>query len=167
MEEEKELKNITKSFEDALGIFKKKDYKNAIGKFQAIVETYKDSEYYSVLEIQTRSKVYQNIANSFLNPVKVELKGDEDYLSEGLFNLNSGNPDKALELLAKIESKNKSDAYIKYLMALAHLKKEDTEKCMEYLEQAIKLDAYYKVIAHNEPDFDSFQEDEKFEAIIS
>ena len=166
LEEEKKLKLITDEFTKAVQLFNQKDYKKAIEAFDQIVEKYKDSEYYSVLEIQTRSKVYRSISHSQLNPVRIKLSNDEDYLNEGIFNMNAGNIDRALELFHHLEKNKYNDPYLSYLLSIVYLKKEDTEMSLKYLKKCISKDDFFKVIAYNEPDFSPLFENENFLSMI-
>lgn len=160
--EEKQLQAITDEFGKGVEAFKKRECQQAVDIFTKIVETYKDTEFYSVTEIQARSQVYLRICDSRLNPVKLELQSEEDYLSDGLFLLNAGELDKALERFKYLEEKNYSDPYLGYLFSLVYARKEEPETCMEYLTAAIEKDEIYRVIAHNEPDFELMLEHEEF-----
>jgi predicted Zn-dependent protease len=165
--EEKELKKISQEFNKALQAFHKEDFKTAHELLTHIVETYKESEYDSVLEIQTQSKIYQSLADSRLHPKRISLKTDEDYLNEGLYNLNAGNLDLALKYLLDLAEKRKaSDPYVQYLLSLAYAKQDDEEKALQYLKKCVSKDDHYKVIAHNEPDFESLSENSEFQALI-
>jgi len=166
LQEEKEFHQIKDAFNEAIGVFNKKDYKSAHDLFERIVEEYKDSEYYNVLEIQARSKVYRNITDSLLNPVKIELTNNEEYLNEGLYNLNSGNFNRALELFNYLERQDKNDAYVFYLMAITLFKLGEKEKALETLAKCIGMDKHYKIIVHNEPDFETLLDDEQFIAVV-
>jgi tetratricopeptide (TPR) repeat protein len=165
--EEKELNSITNEFAKGMEAFKKQECRDASDIFNGIIENYKDSEYYSVLEIQTRSKVYKRICEARHNPPKVPLDQDKDYLFDGIYNLNAGKLDMALERFEYLKNKGNNDPYLYYLLSLLYLKKEDHDTCLDYLKKAIQLDATYKVIAHNEPDFDPLFENESFVALIS
>ena len=167
LNEEKQLAKIIKEFTSVVQIFSKKEYEKAEKAFGSIIEKYKDSDFYSVLEIQMRSKAYKNICYAQLHPVKIELASDEDYLNEGIYNLNAGNFDMALELLNHLEINGYKDSYVSYLLSIIYLKKEDSDNSLEYLKKAVEKDEYYRIIAHNEPDFDSlFEKNEEFAAII-
>ncbi len=166
LKEEKELTKAIEEFTAAVKIFQTKDYEKAISAFEGIIEHYEDSEYYSVLEIHGRANVYKNICQSQLNPVKVELNSDENYLNEGIFNLNAGNLDRALELLEPLVKKGYQEAYANYLLSLVYLKKREIDTAMDYLRKAVGKDSCYKIIAHNEPDFEDIFENETFFAII-
>lgn len=165
--EEKELKKIGQEFNKALQAFHKKDFKTALELLTVIIENYKDSEYDSVLEIQTQSKIYRSLADSRLHPQKISLKTDEDFLNEGLYNLNAGHLDQALKYFLELSEKRKySDPYIYYLISLAYVKQDDEEKALQYLKKCVAKDDYYKIIAHNEPDFEALSESSEFLAII-
>jgi len=162
LKEEKELQTITGEYEKALRLFHKKSYHKANAAFKQIIETYKDSEFYSVLEIQTRVKVHYTITQAQLHPVKIKLETMQDYVWEGVYQLNAGNTDKALELFSHAEKENHKDAYLYYLIAAAYLKKEDTANSLRYVEKCLKKDAYYKVIVYNEPDFEPLLQNQDF-----
>jgi len=166
LSEEKELEKIIKEFSGAVQMFSKKEYEKTEKVFESISERYKDSEYYSVLEVQMRATVYKNICHAQLNPKKIELTGDEDYLNEGIYSLNAGNVDRALELLNHLEKNGYKDPYVNYLLSIVYLRKEDINRSMEYLKKAVEKDKFYKIIAHNEPDFDSLVENEVFATIV-
>jgi tetratricopeptide (TPR) repeat protein len=165
LREERELKQIRETFTRGIDLFRQRQYKEALAVFTEIVQEYEDSEYYSILEIEGRSKVYKKICEAQLFPVKIELRDDEDYLFDGIYQLNTGNLDKALERFNYLKEKNYQDPYLIYLLSLVYLKKEDTETCFKYLKQAIDQEEYYKVIAYNEPDFDPLFDNQRYAAL--
>jgi predicted Zn-dependent protease len=162
LKEEKELQTITAEYEKALLLFHKKSFHKADAAFKQIIETYKDSEFYSVLEIQTRVKVHHAISQAQLHPMTIKLETMQDYIWEGVYQLNAGNTDKALELFNHAEKENNKDAYLYYLIAAAYLKKEDTVNSLRYVEKCLKKDAAYKVIVYNEPDFEPLLQNQDF-----
>jgi tetratricopeptide (TPR) repeat protein len=166
LKEEKELQSISEEYEKALQFFHKKNYHKAGEAFKKIIEAYKDSEFYSVLEIQTRSKVYQSIAQAQQHPAAIKLETVQDYIWEGVYQLNAGDADKALELFSHAEKENSKDAYLCYLIAAAYLKKDDTANTLRYLEKCIKKDEQYKVIVYNEPDFETLLQNQDFLALV-
>jgi predicted Zn-dependent protease len=165
--EEKELKKISQEFNKALQTFHKKDFKASQEMLTEIIENFKNSEYDSVLEIQTQSKIYRSLAESRLHPQKVSLKTDDDYLNEGLYHLNAGQLDQALKYFLELSEKRKySDPYIYYLISLTYTKQGDEEMALQYLKKCVAKDDYYKIIAHNEPDFESLSENPDFVDMI-
>jgi len=165
--EEKQLKDITKEFTGGIKLFNEKECRQAAKKFAAIIEKYKDSDYYSILEIQARSKVYRNICEARFDPVKIELHDDKDYLYNGIYHLNTGAIDDALERFNYLEKKKFDDPFLYYLLSLVYLKKDNKKACLNYLKTAIDKDEYYKIIAYNEPDFDSLSENEEFSILLN
>jgi tetratricopeptide (TPR) repeat protein len=166
LKEEKELQAITEEYEKALQVFHKKSYAKAGDAFKKIIETYKDSEFYSVLEIQTRAKVFQSIAQAQTHPVAIKLENAQDYVWEGVYQLNAGNLDKALELFLHAEKNNYRDAYLYYVMAAAYLRKEDAPNALRYVEKCLKKDEHYKIVVYNEPDFEPLLQDQEFLKLV-
>lgn len=166
LKEEKELQSISEEYEKALQSFHKKNYAKAGEAFAKIIDAYKDSEFYSVLEIQTRAKTFQSIAHSQTHPVKLKLESAQDHLWEGVFQLNAGNVDQALEHFTHAENNNYRDAYLYFLMATAYLRKEDTAGSLRYVEKCLKKDVGYKVIVYNEPDFEPLHENPEFLKLV-
>ena len=166
LKEEKELQAISEEYEKALQLFHKKTYAKAGEAFRKIIETYKDSEFYSVLEIQTRAKVFQSITAAQIHPVTVKLESVQDHLWEGIYQLNAGNTDQALDHFIHAEKNNLRDAYLYYLMAAAYLRKEDTANSLRYIEKCLKKDESYKVIVYNEPDFEPLQQNQDFLKLV-
>jgi len=164
--EERELKELRETFARGVELFKQRQYKEALSVFAGIVQEYESSEFYSILEIEGRSKVYRKICDAKLNPVKLELNDDKDYLGDGIYQLNIGNLDKALERFNYLKEKNYRDpSYLNYLISLGYLKKGNAEACLNHLEQAIDQDEFYKIIAYNEPDFDSLFENQRYSTL--
>jgi len=165
--EEKELKKITAEYQKAIQFFNKKDFQKVSQLLDNLIENYQDSEYYSVLEIQTRAKKYKNIAEIKLHPKRIKLNTKEDFLEDGLLNLNDGNLERALEALSRSEKEKKiNDPYLYYLFSIVYLKMGEIEKSIEYLKKCINKDPHYKILAYNEPDFESLMEDEDFISVI-
>jgi tetratricopeptide (TPR) repeat protein len=166
LKEEKELQAISEEYEKALQSFHKKNYAKALEAYKKLIETYKDSEFYSVLEIQTRAKVYMSIAQAQVHPIKLTLESTQDYVWEGVYQLNAGNVDQALEHFLYAEKNNYRDAYVYYLMAAAYLRKEDTANALRCVEKCLKKDEKYKVIVYNEPDFEPLQQNPDFLKLV-
>ncbi|HOW44214.1 MAG TPA: hypothetical protein PK919_03465 [Candidatus Aminicenantes bacterium] len=166
LKEEKELQSISEEYEKALQQFHKKNYAKAGESFARIIEAYKDSEFYSVLEIQTRAKVYLNIANAQTHPVKLKLENPQDHVWEGVYQLNAGSATKALEHFAAAEKGNYRDAFLYYLMAAASLRQDDADGALRYVDKCVKKDPAYKVIIYNEPDFEPLQQNPEFLKLV-
>ncbi|MCP4221685.1 MAG: hypothetical protein GY765_44090 [bacterium] len=166
LKEDKQLAAITKVFTEAIKVFAKRNYKEALGAFVKLVEAYKNSDFYSVMEIRARAGIYKNICEAQLNPVAIELVTDSDYLNHAVYSLNAGDYPKAVELLNQLQEKEFEGNYVNYLLALTHARMEDAENALTYLRKAVEADETYKVIAHNESNFDTLFENEEFLALV-
>ncbi len=167
LHEEKELANITNEFSKGVELFARKEFTKALEVFDELIEKYKDTEYYSIAEIQTRSKVYKTICEAQLNPVEIKLETDDDYLNQGIFNLNAGDYNQALKLFHQLEGRGYKDSYLNYLLSIVYLRKRDLDSCLKQLKKCIKKDNFYKTIAYNEPDFEEIFDHEEFQTIVS
>ncbi len=167
LSEEKELKSITQLFAEAMAAFTRRDFAAARQQFLTIIESHRDSEHYSVLEITGRSEVYLRMSEAQLNPQKIDLKSAEDVLNEGVYQLNAGHVDRALELLGGLVKKNGYDPYVDFLLAVAHKRKGDIAAALEHLARCIGKDPHYKVMAFNEPDFENLHENREFLDLVS
>jgi len=166
LNEDEQLKDITEEYTKGMKVFAKREYSNALKLFDTTIEKYKDTEYFSVSEIKTRVKVYRTICHSQLNPVEIQLETDEDYLNEGVFSLNAGKYDRAIELFDELENRKYKDLYLDYLLSIAYLKKDDIETCLKHLKKCIKKDNFFKIIAYNEPDFEKIFDHDEFRSIV-
>jgi tetratricopeptide (TPR) repeat protein len=166
LSEEKQLKHITEEFTKGIDFFRKRDCQQSLDVFSRIVEEYNDSQYYSVLEIQGRSKIYKTLCDARINPVKFELEEDEDYLFDGIFHLNAKNLDIAMERFHYLEEKKYKPAYANYLLSLVYLKKKEIQNCLKYLKKAIEGDDFFRVIAYNEPDFEILFDNDAFLSMV-
>jgi len=166
LSEEKQLKSITEEFTKGVAFFRKRECQQAFEIFNRTIEEYKDSQYYSVLEIQSRSKFYKMLCQARLYPVKTDDWDDDDYLNDGIFHLNAGDLDKAQERFNYLEEKKFSHPNLGYLLSLVHLKKGDIETCLMYLKKAIKSDEFFKVVAYNEPDFEPMFDNDEFTGMV-
>ncbi len=166
LNEEKELGSITADFSKAVETFKQRTYPQAQTMFEQIIDQYKDSHFDRVLMVRNSSMVYRNICQSQINPVKIELTCDEDYLFDGIYFLNAGKLDKALERFHYLLEKEYADPYLYYLLAIIAIKKRETSHCISYLKKAIHKDPSYRIIAHNETNFDGLAEYDDFVSLV-
>ncbi len=162
LKEDKEIQQITDEFAKAMAVFHKRDYAKAHDLFDAIGETYRLSDSYSVQEMHARAKVYLSIVDSHLNPVKIELKTREDILWEATFQLNAGKLDQAATLFARIAKESKDDANYHFLTAILQHKLGNDDQALQALAESVRLDKSFGVLAINEPDFAELAEDPRF-----
>lgn len=166
LKEDSQLNEISKKFSTAVKKFTKREYKEAAVNFGNIISDYKDSEFYSVLEIQVRSKSYLNICKSRTEKKKSSPETDDDILNELLFYINTDDFEEAQKIIRKLETKKVKTPYLIYLKSLFAFKQDDIDVALELLKKTISMDERYKIIANNEPDLQELQENEEFLTII-
>ncbi len=166
LKEDNQLNEISKKFSEAIKKYTKKEYKEAAVDFGNIIEEYKDSEFYSVLEIQTKSKSYKNICDQRAKKKKIESDDEDEILNELLFSINIGDEKESEKIIKKLEEKKINSPYSIYLKALFAFSQEDIDAGLGLLKKAVAKDEKYKIIANNEPDLQDLQENEEFLTII-
>ncbi len=166
LKEDSQLNEISKTFSEAIKKFTKREYKEAVIDFGNIIGKYKNSEFYSVLEIQARAKSYKNICESKTSGKKNEPETEDSILNELLFYIHTDEYAEAEKTIKKLETKKINSAYSIYLRSLLAFRMEDVEATFELLKKAISKDEKYKIIANNEPELQDLQENEEFLAII-
>jgi len=166
LKEDNQINEISKKFTTAVKKFTKKEYKEAGEEFGKIIDEYGDSEFYSVLEIQARAKSYRNICEQKTARKKSASESEDDILNELLFFINNKDFRETDKVIKKLETKKINSPYSIYLKSLAAFGQEDVEAGMGLLKKAVAKDDRYKIIANNEPDLQSLQENEDFLAII-
>ncbi len=166
LKEDNQLNEISKKFSEAVKKFTKREFKEASADFEKIIDEYKDSEFYSVLEIQTKSKSYKNICDQRTLKKRAATEDEDDILNELLFYINIDDIDEAEKIVKKIETKKINSSYSIYLRSLLAFRQDDVEAGMGLLKKTIAKDNRYKIIANNEPDLQDLQENEEFLAII-
>ncbi len=166
LKEDSQLNEISKKFSEAIKKYTKKEYKEAAADFGKIIDEYKESDFYSVLEIQTKSKSYKNICDQRATKKKIESDTEDEILNELLFSINIDDVKESEKIIKKLEAKKINSSYSIYLKALFAFSQEDIDAGLGLLKKAIDKDEKYKIIANNEPDLQDLQENEEFLTII-
>jgi tetratricopeptide (TPR) repeat protein len=163
-DKEKARKN---SYEEALNAFgramkalNKRDYTKALEGLNAFMESHPGEK-----ELIDRCNVYVKICNQHISPEKPALKTYDDYYRQGVFKLNDGEFEEAAKLLSKAHQIEPKAGEILYYLANTYCHMQDVDACLEYLKQAVKLDAAFAVLAQNELDFSKLREDKRFAVI--
>jgi len=166
LKEDNQLNEISKKFSEAIKKFTKKEFKEAASDFGKIIDEYKESDFYSVLEIQTKSKSYKNICDHRALKKRTGSDSEDEILNELLFSVNIGDEKESEKIIKKLEAKKINSAYSIYLKALFAFSQEDIDSGLGLLKKTISKDERYKIIANNEPDLQDLQENEEFLTII-
>ncbi len=156
----KYFKDELAAYSKSMKIFRKGDFQKAAG---AIKEFLK--EYPSEMELTDRANIYLNICEGRLNKDKIILKTFSDYYQYGVYKMNQGEFKESLKALEKAREKKPKEGKVFYLMANVFCLMEDEKKCLEYLKKAVKMDDFFGLLAQNETNFETFQENKKFNLI--
>lgn len=148
------------AYSKAMKDFRKKEYQGASEKLKAFLKEF-DSE----KELIDRAKMYINICEGRRKKQTKALKSLDDYYQYAVYNLNMGYYEEALELLDKAQEKNPREGKVFYLKANVFCLMGTYEECLENLKKALKIDKFFGILAHNEPDFEPLWEDKKFKLI--
>ena len=144
-------------YNQAMKYFHNGDFEKAKESLSSIGKDYPKER-----ELVDRTNLYLQICENRLNPPKDTLKTGADFFQNGIFLMNQGRYDEAIESLKKAHSKNPKDAKALYTMADASCLKGDLDLCLDFLKQAVGLDPFFAVLAQNEVDFESVREDSRF-----
>lgn len=117
-------------------------------------------------ELLDRAKLYLDIIQARGKKDSIPLKSFEDYYQYGIFRLNQGRYEDALDLFRKANKKKAKQAKVYYAIADAYCLMGEKDKCISNLKKAVKLDEFYGILAQNETDFDELREDEEFNLIF-
>jgi len=113
-------------------------------------------------ELADRAEMYLMICQTRLKEETFTLKTFEDYYNYGVYKINQGEYEEAVNLLNKAADKEPKEGKVPYLLATIYSRMEKPEESLEYLKKAIQMDNYFSILAQNEVDFESFKEDKKF-----
>jgi len=147
-------------FEAAVKLFAKQDFARARDLFRAIPERYPGE-----LEIGDLSRSREAICERRAHPEAPRLTSPEDYCNRGVFLLNEGNHDGALEHFRQaVEGGGSGQAW--YLMACTLVRCDRLSEAMEALGKAIQREPSNRARASNEPDFEGLREEAAWDSLI-
>jgi tetratricopeptide (TPR) repeat protein len=149
------------SFSKAMEYFHKGNFDKAKQHLEDFIKTHGEEK-----EILDRAKLYLDIVKAREQKEDIPPKTFEDCYQYGIFRLNQGRYEEAIELFQKANKKKPKQGKIHYALADAYCLMGQKDKCLLNLKEAIKLDEFYGILAQNETDFDPFKEDEEFKSII-
>ena len=148
------------SYNQAMKSFRKGDYTKA----KEMLEQFID-KFASEWEFVDRAKINLNICTARLEDIKITLKTFDDYYQHGVFSLNQGNHEEALQALKKANEMEPKEGKVWYLLADVLCRMGKKDKSLDHLKEAVKLDSFFGILAQNEADFDELKADKRFNLI--
>jgi tetratricopeptide (TPR) repeat protein len=149
------------SFNKAMKYFHKGDFDKAKQSLEDFIKSHSEEK-----ELLDRAKIYLDIIQARGKKESIPLKSFDDYYQYGIFRLNQGRYEDAMDLFKKANKKKAKQAKVYYAMAHAYCLMDEKDKCIANLRKAVKLDEFYGILAQNETYFDVFREDEEFNSIF-
>jgi len=88
------------------------------------------------------------------------------WLALGWCHKRSGRIDLAIEALETAMGIDSDEPLVRYNLACYCSVAGDKQRALSYLEQALSLDANYRLLIAHEPDFDAIRSDPDFQAVV-
>ncbi|MCP2519963.1 tetratricopeptide repeat protein [Candidatus Aminicenantes bacterium AC-335-K20] len=148
-------------YSKAMSYFHKKEYLKAIELFKEIINKYSNEK-----EVVDRANLYLSICKNRIEGEKIELKTFDDYFYYGIYHLNLGNYEKAMELLKEAQKKDPKEGKVYYALADVSAQMGDNKLALDFLKKAIELDSFFKILAQNEVDFEPLKENKEFQELV-
>ena len=148
-------------YEQAMRVFHKGDF----GKAEELLAAFVANESQE-RELFDRAQLYLTICRGKKDKTSLPLKTFDDYFNAGVYNINSGLQKEALKLLTKAGELEPKEGRVPYMMSMAAFKDGDEEGSLKYLQKAVQLDEYFKILAQNETDFEKLLKNEAFQNIV-
>ncbi len=135
-------------------------------KFDKAKEIFEKLAHGPVIEIAARARVHIQLCDQKLKTENAPApKTAEDCYNLGLFELNAGRTEGALENLAKADKLNPRQDYILYALAAAHARLGNTDAALTHLSQAIELRPQNRHHARRDEDFQPLGNEPRFKQL--
>lgn len=160
---QKRAKAALREYEQSLKLFYRHEYADAKKGFEAIL-----AEYGREVEMARRIHDYIRVCDQRLETKRSAPRDLEGLYNAGVFALNAGNYDRALQLLERAEKIEPKTDHVLYSLAAALAQKGEADLALEKLRAAVAINpaGYHHVHARRDPDFASLQENEAFRQLV-
>jgi tetratricopeptide (TPR) repeat protein len=148
------------SYGEAVKAYRKGNSEKAVESFKSLIK-----EYASEKELVDRAQTYIKICQEGKSKESFPLKTFDDFYEYGIFKMNQGNYEEALELFQKAIEKDPDHAKILYFMAGIYQSMGDVDQSLEFLKKAVQKDKYFKILAQNDSAFEALRENKKFKIL--
>lgn len=160
---QKRAKAALKGYEQALKLFYRHEYAEAKKAFERIL-----GEYGREVEMARRIDDFIRVCDQRLETKKAMPRDLDGLYNAGVFALNAGNYDLAVQYLERAEKLAPRADHVLYSLAAALAQKGETDQTLKRLRAAMSLrpDAFHHVHARRDPDFRSLLENEAFRQLV-
>jgi tetratricopeptide (TPR) repeat protein len=149
-----------RAFEQALRLFNRHDFGAAKSSFLSVLSKFPDQA-----EIVARARTYLAICDHRLARSPSVPRNADALYNQGVFELNKGNIDDAIELFEKALKVEPRADHVFYSLAAAYARLEDVSKAIEALRRAIGIRHVHRSHARRELDFVNLRSNEDFQQL--
>jgi len=150
-----------KAFELAVKAFYRQDYPTARASFASLLDKYS-----SEVDIIARARTYITICEQRMERPKPLPRSLDALYSQGVFELNSGNVEKAVSLFEKAMRLNPEADYVIYSLASAQARLGDKKSALMNLRRSIELQPTHRIQARRDPDFSALYDSQEFQHLV-
>jgi len=148
------------SYTQAVKAFRRGDCAKALEHFGAFIEKFPMEK-----ELVDRSRIYMKVCEDKGKKDAIALKEFDDFYEMGVYRMNQGAYEEAVQLFNKALEKDSGEGKIIYLIGKSHYLMGDKDKFLDYLKSAIHVDKSFKIFAQNDLDIEDIKDDKKFKLI--
>ncbi|MGH9489092.1 MAG: TPR end-of-group domain-containing protein [Terriglobales bacterium] len=110
-------------------------------------------------DIAERARVHLNVCNERLQPSAAAPRSADDHYNAAVWRLNLGQFEEAREHLERAQKIEGKTAHTEYALASVFAQRNDPDRVLEHLKQAIALDPRSRLLARGDADFKPLLED--------
>ena len=151
-----------KLYESGITEMHKRKFSLAAEKFRQVISDYPEER-----ELHERARLYIVVCKRETAPRASEPETVGQRIYAATLALNAGSIDEALRHLDAAVRDEPDSAHVHYMLAVAHALANQAEPAVAHLERAISLNADNRLLASQEPDFQSLHEDEHFQRLTA
>lgn len=149
-----------RGFEQALKVFNRHDFSTAKSAFGSIVDKFSDQA-----EIIARARTYLAICDQRLARTPSAPRNVDGLYNQGVFELNRGNVDVAIELFERALKSDPRADHVMYSLAAAYAYQNNLPKAVGTLTRAVAIRPVHRSHARSDLDFANLRGDEAFQQL--
>jgi tetratricopeptide (TPR) repeat protein len=149
-----------RAFEQALRLFNRHDFASAKSAFENLLKNFADQA-----EVVARVRTYLVICEHRLARTSPVPRNPDALYNQGVFELNKGNPNEAIELFEKALKADARADHVHYSLAAAYARLNEAPKALDALRRAIGIRPVHRSHARRDLDFVNLRSDEDFQQL--
>ena len=149
------------TYEQGLGALQIRDFASAAAAFNSVIEKFHDEH-----ELHDRSRVHLRVCERQTMPLMPGPTTTEELVYAATIALNNGAQDESRRHLQQAIRQDAEDEQSHYMLAIVYAQTECPDLATSHLERAVELEPENRIIARQEPDFESLREDERVQKLL-